>query len=176
MASYQAGDALAARALIDRASPPLYRFLAARTAVKAEADDLLQETWLRIHKVRHTYQPGEPPMPWLFAIARRTRIDHYRRSQRRARHEEPMHPGVSESVTATPEHDARGGLDELLAPLSPEEREILELLKIAGLSLEEVARVTATTIGAVKQKVHRAYKKLREASNRTEVSPGDALL
>jgi RNA polymerase sigma-70 factor, ECF subfamily len=176
MASYQAGDARAARALIARASPPLYRFLAARGAVKSEADDLLQETWLRIHKIRRTYQSGEPVMPWLFAIARRTRIDHYRRTRRRASHEEPMHEKVVEPVATSAEQDAHGALDELLAPLSPEEREILELLKVAGLSLEEVARVTATTVGAVKQKVHRAYKKLRVALDRAESPRGGALL
>jgi RNA polymerase sigma-70 factor (ECF subfamily) len=58
MAHYQRGDFEAAAALVDRVSPQLNRFFLAQLARRADADDLLQETWLRIHKVRHTYRPG----------------------------------------------------------------------------------------------------------------------
>lgn len=58
MARYQAGDFAAATALIDGVSPQLHRFFVAQFASRADADDLLQETWLRIHRVRHTYRPG----------------------------------------------------------------------------------------------------------------------
>ena len=64
MARYQEGDFAAATALIDRISPQLYRFFLAQFASRPDADDLLQETWLRIHRVRHTYRPGEPVLPW----------------------------------------------------------------------------------------------------------------
>jgi RNA polymerase sigma-70 factor (ECF subfamily) len=56
-------------------------------------------------------------------------------------------------------------LDALLAPLSESQREVLQMLKVAGMSLEEVARATSSTVGSVKQKVHRAYEKLRERMN-----------
>src|SRR5579862_6174179 len=82
MARYQAGDAAAAHALIVQLSPRLYRFLALRSASRLDADDLLQDTWLRIHRVRRTYRAGQPLLPWVFAIARRVRVDHYRRSVR----------------------------------------------------------------------------------------------
>ena len=42
--------------------------------IRADADDLLQETWLRIHKVRHTYRPSEPVLPWFYAIAHQALI------------------------------------------------------------------------------------------------------
>jgi hypothetical protein len=42
-----------------------------------------EETWLCIHEVRHTYRPGQPVLPWLYAIARNIRVDHYRKTQRR---------------------------------------------------------------------------------------------
>jgi RNA polymerase sigma-70 factor (ECF subfamily) len=54
MARYQEGDFAAATALIDRISPQLYRFFVGQFASRPDADDLLQETWLRIHRVRHT--------------------------------------------------------------------------------------------------------------------------
>lgn len=160
MSRYQAGDFTAARCLIDRVSPQLGRFLGARAASRADTDDLLQDTWLRIHRARHTYRPQEPLLPWLYGIARRARADHYRvrfRVSVRAR-------GLAElpSVAASPEDVTDDELEELLAPLSESQREVIELLKVAGLSLEEVARATSTSVGAVKQKAHRAYKKMRE--------------
>ncbi len=82
MARYQAGDSAAVTALVEGVSPQLHRFFMAQSANRSDADDLLQETWLRIHRVRHTYRPGEPVLPWFYAIARRVRIDHYRRASR----------------------------------------------------------------------------------------------
>src|SRR5215472_2901692 len=82
MVLYQEGDLRAATTLIHSISPRLYRFFAAQAVSRVDADDLLQETWLRIHKVRHTYRPGEPAIAWFYAIARHVRVDHYRRAMR----------------------------------------------------------------------------------------------
>jgi DNA-directed RNA polymerase specialized sigma24 family protein len=54
------------------------------------------------------------------------------------------------------------------------QREVIEMLKVAGMSLEEVARATSSTVGSVKQKVHRAYKKLRETMSATGSGRGKA--
>src|ERR1700761_5204580 len=82
MARYQGGDFDAATMLIETFSPQLYRFFLAQAQSRHDADDLLQETWLRIHRVRHTYRAGEPAPPWFYAIARHIRGDHYRKSIR----------------------------------------------------------------------------------------------
>ena len=98
MVRYQQGDFAAATALIDRISPRLHRFFLAQSDSRADADDLLQETWLRIHKVRHTYRPGEPALPWFYAIARHIRVDHYRNPFRTAAGEgelQEMSKGIS---------------------------------------------------------------------------------
>jgi len=162
MTRYQAGDFAAARVLIDRLSPQLHRFFAVQFASRSEADDLLQETWLRIHKVRHTYRRGEPVLPWFYAIARHVRVDHYRKAMRTAAHEERLDE-MPEVAAAIP---GRSGwtddLEALLAPLPEGQREVIEMLKVAGMSLEEVARATSSSVGSVKQKAHRAYEKLRE--------------
>jgi RNA polymerase sigma-70 factor (ECF subfamily) len=160
MIGYQAGGASAATALIRRVSPMLHRLFAVDAVSRIHADDLLQETWLRIHRVRHTYRPGEPVLPWICAIARHVRIDHYRNMRRAMAREESM-ADPSEAATASLEPTPTDDLDTLLAPLSPSEREVIELLKIAGMSLEEVARSLSCSVGSIKQKVHRAYKKLR---------------
>jgi RNA polymerase sigma-70 factor (ECF subfamily) len=161
MALYQAGDLDAATTLIRSISPRLYRFFAAQAVSRVAADDLLQETWLRIHNVRHTYRPGESVIAWLYAIARHVRVDHYRKARRTISREQDI-----EEIAAPTElsnSDRIEELEALLAPLSSGEREVIEMLKVEGLSLEEVARATSSTVGSVKQKVHRAYKKLRQA-------------
>src|SRR6204780_2207241 len=90
MARYQAGDFAAVTALVERIGPQLHRFFMAQSARRSDADDLLQETWLRIHRVRHTYRPGQPVLPWVYAIARRVRVDGYRRTRRIRAHEIAM--------------------------------------------------------------------------------------
>jgi RNA polymerase sigma-70 factor (ECF subfamily) len=67
MERYQRGDFAAA--LVHQLSPQLHRFFLVEFVSRQYADDLLQETWLRIHEVRHTYRPGQPVLPWLYAIA-----------------------------------------------------------------------------------------------------------
>jgi len=173
MARYQDGDFSAATALIHRISPQLHRFFVAQLISRSEADDLLQETWLRIHKVRHTYRAGEPVLPWFYAIARHVRVDHYRKALRTNAREQRLEE--SSSVAATNPQESthlRDNLAALLAPLSESQREILEMLKVTGMSLEEVARATSSSVGSVKQKVHRAYKKIRDKLGSVELRKG----
>jgi RNA polymerase sigma-70 factor, ECF subfamily len=172
MIRYQGADPDAARTLIQYLSPALFRFLSSQAATRNETEDLLQEAWLRIHKARHTYRPGEPVLPWIYAIARHVRVDGYRRRHRISQREV--------SADTLPERTANDGaapqlpdFETLLSCLPENQREVLTLLKVEGLSLEEVARVTSSTVGAVKQKAHRAYKRLRTILTR-EPSAGDA--
>src|SRR5580698_8198648 len=111
MVRYQQGDFAAATALIDRISPRLHRFFLAKSISRADADDLLQETWLRIHKVRHTYRPGEPTLPWFYAIARHIRVDHYRKQVRTVVGERELE-ALSRAVATVPsESDHADGLN-----------------------------------------------------------------
>ena len=160
MERYQQADPEAPVALIAALSPALLCFFRSQPANREQADDLLQDTWLRIHRVRHTYRPGEPVLPWVYAIARRVGVDCYRKTRRIVAHETAME--------TLPERPARGeppnklpAFEELVAALPASQQEVVTLLKVGGLSLEEVARATSSTVGAVKQKAHRAYEGLR---------------
>src|SRR5262249_7225390 len=162
MARYQQGDSAAATALVNRLSPQLHRFFLVQFVSRRFADDLLQETWLRIHEVRHTYRPGEPVLPWLDAIARNIRVDHFRKTQRAETRERSLEE--SGDVAQPPSAGTAGvsELEGLLATLPESQREVIAMLKVSGMSLEEVARATSSSVGSVKQKAHRAYEKLRE--------------
>jgi len=174
MVRYQQGDLSAAGELIERISPQLHRFFLAQSQSRSDADDLLQETWLRIHKVRHTYRPGEPALPWFYAIARHIRVDHYRKSMRTSIGERQLEAMSNELAPESSESDHADNLNALLAPLSESQRELIEMLKVAGMSLEEVARTTSTSVGSVKQKVHRAYKILRETMSAAGFKKGQS--
>jgi RNA polymerase sigma-70 factor, ECF subfamily len=165
MARYQAGDFAAVTALVEAIGPQLHRFFMGQSASRSDADDLLQETWLRIHRVRHTYRPSEPVLPWFYAIARHTRIDHYRRSSRTTARESRLEDLPDPAAAFPVEEPPADDLETLLAPLSESQREVIRMMKVAGLSLEEVARATSCSVGSVKQKVHRAYKILRARIN-----------
>jgi len=160
MTRYQSGDAAAAESLVDLLSGQLYFFFSSQMGSREEADDMLEEVWLRIHRVRHTYRPGEPVLAWVYAIARRVRIDNYRRRYRIARREvaADVLPEVRAGQGSSQELPS---FAELVAPLPESQREVLTMLKVGGLSIEEVARATSSTAGSVKQKVHRAYDRLR---------------
>ncbi len=106
MVRYQQGDLSAASELVARLSPALHRFFMVQFVSRRYADDLLQETWLRIHEVRHTYRPGEPVLPWLYAIARHIRVDQYRKTRRVETREQQV-----ERLPDTPTVDRASGVD-----------------------------------------------------------------
>jgi RNA polymerase sigma-70 factor (ECF subfamily) len=160
MVRYQQGDAAAVTALVEALSPPLHRFFLGQFVSRRFADDLLQETWLKVHQVRHTYRPGEPVLPWIYAIARHTRVDHYRKTRRREDREAAME-NLPEPAAPQPVETPGPEIDEMLRDLPESQREVILMLKVAEMSIEEVARATASSVGSVKQKAHRAYEKLR---------------
>jgi RNA polymerase sigma-70 factor (ECF subfamily) len=168
MSGYQQADEQAAATLIERVSPLLLRYFWVHAYHRGYAEDLLQETWMRIHKARPTYRRGSPVLPWIFAIARHTGLDYYRGARRVEVREMQVDP--LPEVAAKPVDFAAGDaepemaeLDAVLAHLPASQREVVVMLKVSGMTVEEVARATASSAGSVKQKAHRAYRKLREA-------------
>jgi RNA polymerase sigma-70 factor (ECF subfamily) len=172
MSQYQQADPNAVRLLISELSPQLYRFFANQKGSRTDAEDMLQDLWLRIHKARHTYRPEEPVLPWVYAIARCVRTDNYRQRSRIASHESAM--AVLPEISKRQKAANPTAFDDLIAPLSERQRTILTMLKVNGMSLDDVARATASTIGAVKQEAHRAYERLRCLLERAPSEPSFA--
>src|SRR5947207_7693155 len=79
MADAQRGNAEAYRALLDDIGPELMGFLRARVPDSQDLADLYQETFLALHRSRHTYEAPRPVEPWLFAIAAHVVARHLRR-------------------------------------------------------------------------------------------------
>lgn len=167
---YQQGDAEAIDLLVDRLSPILFRFFVSLGANRPEAEDLLQETWLRLHKARQTYRAGAPALPWIFAIARHTRLDYLRRMIRVRQNE--LQVDILPERPVEPKEDEEVDILPLLALLPESQREAVVMTKLSGMSLEEVAQATGSTVGAVKQKVFRAYEKLRALTREKGLTRG----
>jgi RNA polymerase sigma factor (sigma-70 family) len=159
MERLQRGDAEACRLLLDDVGPALTRFLRARVAID-EVEDVYQETFMALFQARHTYEPGRPLEPWLFAIARNLAADHSRRRWSRASWEELTAelPELAEGDSPAPAPD----IERLLTRLPPAQREAFAMLKLDGMTLEDAAGRAGVSVGALKVRAHRAYRALRK--------------
>jgi RNA polymerase sigma-70 factor, ECF subfamily len=165
MERYAAGDDRAFDALYGQLSAPLYRFCLRLTTRRPEADDLFQETFLKLHRARATFTPGSNALHWSYAIARSLFISGVRYWRRRP---EQLGDGVDITAHDTPEAEvtAEHLLDVVsleLEKMSEKNRVAYVLLKEEGLSAADAAAVLGTTADAVKQRAHRAYEQLRVA-------------
>jgi RNA polymerase sigma-70 factor (ECF subfamily) len=166
MAAAQAGDAVAYGRLL-RAIVPFLRVVIRHQRVPPnQVDDILQDTLLSIHRVRHTYDPARPLVPWLAAIARRRAIDGRRRSTRIEAWEAAT-PDLLETFPDLSANrwiedgDEHGWLRRAIEELTPKQRVAVELVKLRGLSVAEAAALSGQSPGAIKVNVHRALRALR---------------
>jgi RNA polymerase sigma-70 factor (ECF subfamily) len=162
MLRYQQGDAQAADELVSLTTPLLSRYLYATSLRALNLDDLIQECWLRIHRSRGSYVPGEPVLPWLLAIVRHTRVDFFRKWQRTSGREAEL-PETARMPEVKSDTMQAKNLMNIISTLPEGQREVIVLLKLTGMTAEEVARATGSTAGAVKQKAYRAYQAIRQA-------------
>jgi RNA polymerase sigma-70 factor (ECF subfamily) len=106
----------------------------------------------------------------VYTIARRVRVDNYRKRIRISSRETSVDV-LPEVPTRNDETSSLPSFEELVAVLPESQREVVTMLKVDGLSLEEIACVTSSTTGAVKQKAHRAYERLRKILERATKGP-----
>lgn len=154
-------------------APRLYRFCLRLAQRKSDADDLLQETFLRLHRGRATYLTGANVLHWAFAIARSAMLDRLRYWRRRPEdlgaagdvaedYELRAPEGYGPDVAALA-HDLWHVITLELAKMSEKNRAAYVLLREEGLSVKEAAALLGTTADVVKQRAHRAYDQLRRA-------------
>jgi RNA polymerase sigma-70 factor (ECF subfamily) len=162
MIAAQAGDQRCYAALLREASM-FIRVVARRFhSDAAMVEDVVQETLLSIHRIRHTYEPGRPVEPWVAAIARARSIDALRARKRRAARESALPDDVTN--IATPDVDQLVvGSDVVLAieALPPSQRAALRMVKLEEMSLAEAAQASGRSVSAIKSLVHRAMNALR---------------
>jgi RNA polymerase sigma-70 factor (ECF subfamily) len=172
MLRYAHGDNSAFADVYAQLAPRVHGFCVRLCAGASEADDLLQETLLKLHRSRSAYRPEANPLHWAFAIARCAYIDRLRR--RKAR---PEVLGASQSALASnksgsePESELRAAqLRELVQSVllaQPEAaRTSYILVRLEGVSVADAAAILSASTDAIKQRVHRVAQALREQLQR----------
>jgi RNA polymerase sigma-70 factor (ECF subfamily) len=172
MGRYCDGEADAFEALYALVAPRLLGYLLSLVGDRATAEDLLQQTFLKLHQARGSYVRGAQPMPWLYTIAQRTCFDELRRRRPRrlARKRSPPSRSDRAGLDGTPaEGDHHFGYSHALAQaavaaldrLPSSQRSALRLTKLEGRSIAEAAALTGSTPAAIKLRIHRAYLRLR---------------
>jgi RNA polymerase sigma factor (sigma-70 family) len=165
MAAVRDGDLVQLGTLFERHHVGLFNFFLRLTGNRQLSEDLVQEAFIRILKYRKTFrQPGEF-RPWLYKLARNAVAAHFRKHGR-----DHLPPGEPEERVC----DSPLALDQLeraesarqlrtaLMLLPFERREVLLLSRFGELRYDEIAELLGCSVGAVKLRVHRAVRQLRE--------------
>lgn len=145
----------------------LYNFAMYLARTPADADDLVQETYLRALRFAHRFQPGTHLRAWLFQIMRNTFFTFYRRREREPAIAEEGVPDWDVPAFHDPPQDeaeaveAHTDLERAMRRLPEEFRSVLLLAEVEGLPLEDVARVMGCPVGTVKSRMFRAKDRLR---------------
>ena len=153
-----AGDMDALQHLYDAVGKQVYGFALSLVRHPQDAEDVLQETFVRIHTYAGQYRPQGKPLAWIFTIARHVALDKQRRNQRT----QPL--SETEAVVELSDierADHRLLLQSLLNHLSEEDRQILILHAAVGMSFREIAAVVDRPLNTVLSRYHRAMNRLK---------------
>ena len=137
--------------------PDVFRFALAWTNDWAAAEDLAQESYLRLWKQRNRLDWNRPALPWLLVTTRRLATDRFRQLRRRI---SPPPPPESLSESA---HDRWMDVSAAMSSLTPVERSALVMTALEGIPYDEAARILGTSAGALRAAVSRARAKLEGA-------------
>ena len=151
----------------------LLRYLLYLTGNRETAEDIFQETWMRVLERADRYNSNLRFEPWLFSIARNLAIDHLRRQQRASLNESDVQiSGAAAEIPASDFHSpflaAARNEDAMqiavaLGALEPIYREALLLRFQEELSLEEIAQVAGAPVSTISSRIHRGLAMLRSA-------------
>lgn len=156
------------RRLFEEFGPQIRHYMMRQGADAATADELMQETLLAVWRKAGLYTPAKgTPATWMFSIARNLRID-------RLRKETCWQELSEEVVEATPSEEAapdeavsegqrKARVQAVLACLPADQREVVTLAFIDGLSQSEIAARLTLPLGTVKSRLRLAYQKVRAA-------------
>jgi RNA polymerase sigma-70 factor, ECF subfamily len=165
MQAVRDGDLAQLGPLFERYHVPLFDFLTRMTGDRTAAEDLVQDIFMRILKYRSTFRDTGSFETWLFSIARNARADYFRkRRPNESLDEEALErpesePGPARQLEADRE---RTRLRRALMLLREDKRELLVLARYQDMKYEQIAEVLGIEVGAVKVRVHRAMRELRD--------------
>ncbi len=166
MLAYAQGDVAAFEELYAHYRAPLYRFFLRQCGSRARAEELYQDLWTRVIQHRQTYQHKARFSTWLYKIAHNLLLDQHRKHEPDGGEEDPDELESEADADPAGHYVAQENLSRflrLLDALPEEQRRVFLLKEEAGLSLEEIAKVTGTGFENVKSRLRYAVTKLRQA-------------
>ncbi len=157
------GDSVAYARFL-RAITPLLRRATRRKLQESDAEDVVQEILVSIHKARHTYDGTRPLIPWIMAIAQFRITDQLRKYYAHARYETVDVETMADSLPdVTISHEDNESIEALLEHVPEREKRILTMLHMEGYTAKETGARMGMNESAVKVAAHRAIKKIRAA-------------
>lgn len=172
MGRAQDGDQRAYRLVLSALVPVVRVRVRRRIYDEALAEDVVQEVLMTVHRLRHTYDPALPLLPWVSAIVSARAIDALRR-QGRSRGREVSDGdalGCAADAGAAAAFEALGAERDVAGMLSmlPErQRQMVEMVKLQDMSLDDAAQESRLSVSAVKSLLHRAILRMREHGKQT---------
>jgi RNA polymerase sigma-70 factor (ECF subfamily) len=173
MLRYRDGDTAAFSALYSRHKGPLYRYLLRQVRNAVLAADLFQEVWSHVVATRARYEARAKFATYLFHIAHNCTIDSFRRDLRAKRSSRSDEADAQALEPEVPEYQRPDGIAEFaeqqsallaaLGALPHEQREAFLLHEETGLTIEEIARVTAVGLETAKSRLRYAIRKLKKS-------------
>lgn len=164
MVRYQDGELEALDEIFELISTHVRNYLASLTRDMTRAEDLLQETFLQVHRSRRTYEPPRPVRPWIFGIARHVWLMDRRSRGRRAKREwtpEEELPDLPVQGLAA-DLPMTDGLVVALGEVADNRREALLLHHVWGFSFKEIGGMLGISERAAKLRSFRGIEDLRE--------------
>jgi RNA polymerase sigma-70 factor (ECF subfamily) len=132
------------------------------TGDRALSEDLVQEVFLRMLRYRDTFHSGSQFRGWMYQIARNVRMDHFRSNLRQDAVLSESEPAPATAPSHLEMKEQTALLERALRALAEDKREILVLARYQEMTYAEIAALLNIEVGAVKVRVHRALKELRE--------------
>jgi RNA polymerase sigma-70 factor (ECF subfamily) len=172
MVAYVSGDQGAFSELFHRYAPMLLRMMQ-RHVRYHDAAEIVQQTFLQLHRARYDYDAGRPLRPWLITIACNLRREHFRRQKRRPEASLDVDPPASGRRPDAFVGDDIARLRRALDDLPEGQREVIALHWFEELGFAEVASLLGLTVSAVKVRAHRGYRALRRALEEPLPSSGN---
>lgn len=168
------GDVEKLNLLYKRYSRRFFGFFYGMTKDGATSEDLVQNVFVRILKYKHTYKESGDFEVWAFQMARNVHKDHYRKNKRYAFQEtmDPYEQSLSETENREADMERSDELNYLkkaLESLTDEKRELIELVRFQKVKYAKVAEMLGVTESAIKVRVHRILKELRESYLKLDV-------
>lgn len=163
MALVREGDQHSFREIVERHQQGLLNFFR-KMGVSSEADDLVQDTFIRLYKYRDRYEPKARFTTFLYMMARQVRMDYLRKVQRRSAIELEVHEEVQirESESSYESEARRPDAQSLLNGLSDDVRELIVLSIYKGMTYSEISEISGVAVGTIKSRVFTAMRKMRE--------------